>query len=167
MGMSLLALCTSRLCPLEDSWYSFNPSSHISNWKLNSVAWVCKRTIPTERPPLVGDVSAKFADRRCHEVSATDTYGHILCFQHRSSDIANWKIASICCLRLTGLLMFQHIVKSKFILKSALSRMRNRCQTIRSEQRAMDVMRELTRRATPEVRHRIKPYWVTVPHQLN
>jgi hypothetical protein len=28
--------------------------------KTNSVAWVGKRTIPTERPPLVGEVSANF-----------------------------------------------------------------------------------------------------------
>jgi hypothetical protein len=28
--------------------------------KLNSVAWVRERTIPTERPPLVGEVSANF-----------------------------------------------------------------------------------------------------------
>jgi hypothetical protein len=28
--------------------------------KLNSVAWVCKWTIPTERPPLVGEVSVNF-----------------------------------------------------------------------------------------------------------
>jgi hypothetical protein len=26
--------------------------------KLNTVAVVCKRTLPTERPPLVGEVSA-------------------------------------------------------------------------------------------------------------
>jgi hypothetical protein len=26
----------------------------------NSVALVCKRTIPTERPPFVGEVSANF-----------------------------------------------------------------------------------------------------------
>jgi hypothetical protein len=26
----------------------------------NSVAWVSERTIPTERPPLVGEVSANF-----------------------------------------------------------------------------------------------------------
>jgi hypothetical protein len=30
------------------------------NKKLNSVALVIKRTIPTERPPLVGEVSANF-----------------------------------------------------------------------------------------------------------
>jgi hypothetical protein len=28
--------------------------------KLNSVAWVRERTLPTERPPLVGKVSANF-----------------------------------------------------------------------------------------------------------
>jgi hypothetical protein len=28
----------------------------------NSVAWVRERTIPTERPPLVREVSANFAD---------------------------------------------------------------------------------------------------------
>jgi hypothetical protein len=27
---------------------------------LNSMVWVCKRTIPTERPPLVGEVIANF-----------------------------------------------------------------------------------------------------------
>jgi hypothetical protein len=30
--------------------------------KLNSVAVVCKRTIPTERPPLVGEVSANLCE---------------------------------------------------------------------------------------------------------
>jgi hypothetical protein len=29
----------------------------------NSVALVCERTIPTERPPLVGEVMPTFADR--------------------------------------------------------------------------------------------------------
>jgi hypothetical protein len=28
--------------------------------KLNSVAWVRERTMPTERPPLVGELSANF-----------------------------------------------------------------------------------------------------------
>jgi hypothetical protein len=28
--------------------------------KLNSVTWVRKRTVPTERPPIVGEVSANF-----------------------------------------------------------------------------------------------------------
>jgi hypothetical protein len=47
----------------------------------NSVALVCEQTIPTERPLLVGEVSA---DRGCHEVSVTDTYGRILGFLDRS-----------------------------------------------------------------------------------
>jgi len=33
------------------------------NFRGNSVALVRTRTIPTERPPPVGEVSAKFADR--------------------------------------------------------------------------------------------------------
>jgi hypothetical protein len=32
--------------------------------KTNSVALVLKRTIPTERPPLVGEVSANFSGKR-------------------------------------------------------------------------------------------------------
>jgi hypothetical protein len=45
----------------------------------NYVSWVCKRTIPTEQPPLVGKVSVNFfLDRRYHVVSVTDPYGCIL-----------------------------------------------------------------------------------------
>jgi hypothetical protein len=40
-------------------------------------------TIPTERPPLVGEVIANFADRGCHVVRVTDTYGRILGFLDR------------------------------------------------------------------------------------
>jgi hypothetical protein len=36
------------------------------------VALVCKETIPTERPPQIGEVSASFADRGCRVISATD-----------------------------------------------------------------------------------------------
>jgi hypothetical protein len=50
----------------------------------NSVAWVRKQTLPTERPPLVSEFSAKFADRGCHEVSVTDPYGRIIGFLDRS-----------------------------------------------------------------------------------
>ena len=40
--------------------------------KLNSVALVRERTIPTERPPPVGEVSANFLRLEgCHVVSAT------------------------------------------------------------------------------------------------
>jgi hypothetical protein len=53
--------------------------------KKNSVASVRKRTIPTERPPLVSEVSANFfADRRCHVVSVTNPYGRIFGFLDRS-----------------------------------------------------------------------------------
>jgi hypothetical protein len=48
--------------------------------KTNSLALVRERTIPAERPPLLGDVRANFADRGCHVVSVTDLYGRILEF---------------------------------------------------------------------------------------
>jgi hypothetical protein len=55
------------------------------NYKENSVASVRKRTIPTERPPLVSEVSANFfADRVSHVVSVTNPYGRILGFLDRS-----------------------------------------------------------------------------------
>jgi hypothetical protein len=43
--------------------------------KLNSVALVRERTIPTELPPFVGEVVPTFADIGCCEVSATDPHG--------------------------------------------------------------------------------------------
>jgi hypothetical protein len=44
--------------------------------KLNSVAIVSKRTIPTERSPLVGEVLVPtFAGRGCCVVSATNSHG--------------------------------------------------------------------------------------------
>jgi hypothetical protein len=49
------------------------------------MVWVRERTIPTERPPLVGEVIANFfADRGCNVVSVTDLYGRILDFLDRS-----------------------------------------------------------------------------------
>jgi hypothetical protein len=41
----------------------------------NAVALVRERTIPTERPPLVGEVVPTFADKACGVVSATDSHG--------------------------------------------------------------------------------------------
>jgi hypothetical protein len=53
--------------------------------KENSMVWGHERTIPTERPPLVGEVIANFfVDRWCHVVSVTDSYGRILSFLDRS-----------------------------------------------------------------------------------
>jgi hypothetical protein len=49
--------------------------------KLNSMARIRERTILTERPPLVGEVSA---NRGCHVVSVTDPYGRNLAFLDRS-----------------------------------------------------------------------------------
>jgi hypothetical protein len=42
----------------------FFPSYELKKTKKHSVAWVCERTIPTERPPLVENVSAKFCGQR-------------------------------------------------------------------------------------------------------
>jgi hypothetical protein len=44
--------------------------------KLNSVALVRKRTIPTERPPLSEKLVPTFAGRGCYVVSATDSHCH-------------------------------------------------------------------------------------------
>jgi hypothetical protein len=46
----------------------------------NSVALVRELTIPTERPLLVDEVSAKFVDKGCRVVSTSDSYGRILGF---------------------------------------------------------------------------------------
>jgi hypothetical protein len=52
------------------------------------VASVRKRTIPTDRPLLVSEVSANFiTNTRCHVVSVTDPYGRILGFLDRSSSV--------------------------------------------------------------------------------
>jgi hypothetical protein len=48
------------------------------------MVWVRERTTPTERPPLVGEVIAKFVDKGCHVVSVTDPSGRILGFLDRS-----------------------------------------------------------------------------------
>jgi hypothetical protein len=44
-----------------------------------------KRTIQTERPPLVGEVSGTFADRGCRVVRAMNPHGRIIVFLDRSS----------------------------------------------------------------------------------
>ena len=49
-----------------------------------SVAFVRERTIPTERPQPVGEVSANFCGEGCHVVSATDPQAVNLCFLDRS-----------------------------------------------------------------------------------
>jgi hypothetical protein len=68
-------------------WFHFPASSqnirdYIKSGTNNSVASVHERTIPTERPPLVGEVSANFGG--CMGVawsaSAADPYSRILGF---------------------------------------------------------------------------------------
>jgi hypothetical protein len=52
----------------------------------NSLALVRERTIPTGRPPLVGEVSTNFLwIEECRVVNAVDPYGRILGFIDRSS----------------------------------------------------------------------------------
>jgi hypothetical protein len=43
--------------------YTFKQNASVQN-RINSVVLVRKRTIPTERPPLVGEVSANFSRYR-------------------------------------------------------------------------------------------------------
>jgi hypothetical protein len=61
------------------------PYTSPSKVKQNSVASVRKRTIPTERPPLVSEVSANFLRiEGYHVVSVTNPYGRILGFLGRN-----------------------------------------------------------------------------------
>jgi hypothetical protein len=61
------------------------------------MASVHKRTIPTERPPLVSEVSANFLRiEGCHVVSVTNPYGRILGFLDRS------RYSSVALSRLSG-----------------------------------------------------------------
>jgi hypothetical protein len=48
------------------------------------LAWVPEPAIQTERPPLVGEFSANFADRGYRVVIAADTYGRILGYLDRN-----------------------------------------------------------------------------------
>jgi hypothetical protein len=49
-----------------------------------SMALVRERTIPTERPQLVGEISPTFADRGCFVVSTVDPHSRIRVFLDRS-----------------------------------------------------------------------------------
>jgi hypothetical protein len=60
---------------------------HVLLWtkKLNSVAWVRERTVPTKNDRrLTAKLMPTFANRKCYVVSLTDPYGHILGFLDRS-----------------------------------------------------------------------------------
>jgi hypothetical protein len=52
---SLSGLVCGRISWFPNSIYTYKKQN-----KINSVAWVHKRTVPTEGPPLVGEFSANF-----------------------------------------------------------------------------------------------------------
>jgi len=56
MGGGLESRCVGRVCGADGAVHGFQDHQT----KLNSVALVRERTIPTERPPPVGEVSANF-----------------------------------------------------------------------------------------------------------
>jgi hypothetical protein len=83
----LLNKCTyisfQRCKSLIQTPYSYS----VSTKKLNSVALVRERTIPNERPPLVGEVVPTVADRVCRVVTATDPHfldRNLFCIHSRS-----------------------------------------------------------------------------------
>jgi hypothetical protein len=53
------------------------------------VTLVRERTVPTERPLIVGEVSANLRGEGCRVVSAADLYGRIHCFLDRSRYFSN------------------------------------------------------------------------------
>jgi hypothetical protein len=55
---------TTKYAPLQSFISCLRLSISSRNFKQNSVALVRKRTIPNERPPLVGEVSANFCGQR-------------------------------------------------------------------------------------------------------
>jgi hypothetical protein len=68
--------------------------------KINSVGLFRKRTIPTERPPLVGEVSANFSGRGCWVVSAKNSHGCLSRFSRPEPLIFHSSSPSIVLTRL-------------------------------------------------------------------
>jgi hypothetical protein len=66
------------------------------------MVWVRERTIPTERPPFVGEVFAKFEEKGCHVVSVTDPYGRILDFLDTGAATFLLSSSSVVLTRLSG-----------------------------------------------------------------
>jgi hypothetical protein len=80
-GSGLLAESASQLTAdaagglwscYADSMHAYRRSKRVQK---KTVVLVRKRTIPTERPQPVGEVSTYLADRGCRVVSATDPHG--------------------------------------------------------------------------------------------
>jgi hypothetical protein len=78
---SSYSIKNSAFCPhCIDGYLSVNSINRLifvmeTKTKLNSVVLIRERTIPIERPPLVGKVSARFADEGCRVVSSTYSHG--------------------------------------------------------------------------------------------
>jgi hypothetical protein len=70
--------------------------------KVNSVALIRERTIPTERLPLVDEVNAEFADRGCRVISTTDPYDRILVFSRPKPLLLLRSSSSTVLTRLSG-----------------------------------------------------------------
>jgi hypothetical protein len=66
-----LQLCTPKVVGVYFKLYIVY-NIHLKWGEKNSVALVRKRTVPTERPPLVSEIVPTFADRGCCVVSTTD-----------------------------------------------------------------------------------------------
>jgi hypothetical protein len=69
----------AQLRPASHTWLHYSlssvtPTTNYKENKLNSAALVRNQNY-TERPPLVGEVSANFANGRCPIVSAMDPHG--------------------------------------------------------------------------------------------
>jgi hypothetical protein len=73
--MVLHSLKQKLLNATFDSIRFLSLSSNKMLLKLNSVAVVRKRTIPTERPQLVGEVSAKICGQRALLITPIVNYG--------------------------------------------------------------------------------------------
>jgi hypothetical protein len=81
------------------------------------VVLVREQTIPTERPPLVGELRANFADRGCRVGSATDPHGRILGFLDRQQRKAKEKV-----LKYSEDLRIERTLKiSTFVIRNGLS----------------------------------------------
>jgi hypothetical protein len=79
---TLILLFLANTPPIGEGQYSTILATCLTTiWiKKNSMVWGRERTIPTEWPPLIGEVMPTFADRGCNVVSVTDPYGGILGF---------------------------------------------------------------------------------------
>jgi hypothetical protein len=97
----MLVRVTFRIMCLTNS-HEKKVRINIAKLKLNSVDLVHKRTISTERPPLVVKLVPIFADRGCCVVSATDPHGRNLGFLDPEPLLFHSSSSSIILTRLIG-----------------------------------------------------------------